>query len=200
MENTPISQGAEAKIFLHNNNILKSRTPKSYRHPNLDQQIRTRRTRSESKILTKALQYKINVPKIIHTNKYDIQMQHIKGDRLSQTLNSYPEKKQLSSMQKLGRQVAKLHANNIIHSDLTTSNVILSKEKIFLIDFGLSYISTKIEDKAVDLHLIKQALQAKHFQNADKLFQAFKKGYKWQDSKKIIDRLIIVERRGRYKH
>jgi len=202
MKSTLIQQGAEAKIYLSSNNILKQRFPKSYRHPRLDTQIRTRRTRSESKILTKALQYKINVPEIIHTSKHDIQMQHIPGDRLSQTLNSYPQKKQLSSMQKLGRQVAKLHANNIIHSDLTTSNTILQEKsnKIFLIDFGLSYISTKIEDKAVDLHLIKQALQAKHFQNADKLFTAFKKGYGWQDSKKILERLIIVEKRGRYKH
>ena len=109
-------------------------------------------------------------------------------------------------MQKLGRQVAKLHVANIIHSDLTTSNAILTesqipstKSRVVLIDFGLSYISTKIEDRAVDLHLIKQALEAKHFQNHEALFQAFKKGYKHEDSEKILERLEIVERRGRYK-
>ena len=75
-----------------------------------------------------------------------------------------------------------------------------TSEATYLIDFGLSFISTKTEDKTVDLHLMKQALEAKHFQNAKKLFIAFKKGYQWKDSKKILERLIIVEKRGRYKH
>jgi len=236
---TLISQGAEAKIHLVKDSmpqpnqknkrgysIIKDRTPKSYRHRALDNQIRTRRTKSEAKILTKAKEAKVNVPTLIHTTKHILTIEHIKGDRLSQTLNSYPEKKQLSSMQKLGRQLAKLHQNNIIHSDLTTSNTILSNNKVsvqkrtkreraelvspkrssegnarvFLIDFGLSYISTKTEDKAVDLHLIKQALEAKHHKNHKKLFTAFKKGYNWKDSKKILERLITVESRGRYKH
>ncbi|HDL02449.1 MAG TPA: Kae1-associated serine/threonine protein kinase [Candidatus Pacearchaeota archaeon] len=236
-----IQQGAEAKIFLNKNEVTKDRTPKLYRHPKLDKQIRTRRTRSEAKILAKAKSIGVNVPKILkpntkysmpqpnqqnmrgyqipNTDKFKINLEFIPGDRLSQTLNSYPEKKQLSTMQKLGHQVAKLHANSIIHADLTTSNVILyrptseathkrsdpqakrpTSEATYLIDFGLSYISTKTEDKTVDLHLMKQALEAKHFQNAKKLFIAFKKGYQWKDSKKILERLIIVEKRGRYKH
>ena len=123
-----IQQGAEAKIFLEKNQILKNRLPKSYRHPQLDTQIRTRRTRAESKILTRAAQAKINVPKLLHTEKHNLTIEYIKGDRLSQTLNNYPEPKQLSTMQKIGRQVAKLHANNIIHSDLTTSNTILQEK------------------------------------------------------------------------
>ncbi|MCK4650403.1 Kae1-associated serine/threonine protein kinase [Candidatus Pacearchaeota archaeon] len=195
-----IQQGAEAKIYLDKNVISKNRTPKSYRHPQLDNQIRTRRTRSEAKILTKALNLKVNVPKVLSVDKFNIQIEYIKGDKLSETLNSYSEKKQFKVMQQLGKQVAIIHKNNIIHGDLTTSNTILSNDKLFLIDFGLGFISTKIEDKAVDLHLIKQALQAKHFQNSKKLFTAFKKGYQWQDSKKVTERLITVEKRGRYKH
>ncbi|MCK4997798.1 Kae1-associated serine/threonine protein kinase [Candidatus Pacearchaeota archaeon] len=60
-----LQQGAEAKIYLQNNTILKSRTQKSYRHPSLDKKIRTRRTKSESKILTKAKSAGANVPKLI---------------------------------------------------------------------------------------------------------------------------------------
>ncbi|MFH0808245.1 MAG: KEOPS complex kinase/ATPase Bud32 [archaeon] len=207
-----LQQGAEAKIFLTpENQILKSRIPKSYRHETLDNKIRTRRTKSEAKILAKASEAKINVPTLIHTELHNLTIEYIKGDRLSQTLNSYEPKKQISIMKKLGRQVAKLHKANIIHSDLTTSNVILKtchlpsaichqQSKIYIIDFGLSYISIKIEDKAVDLHLLKQALQAKHFQNWKKLFQSFCQGYKWQDSKTILERIEIVEKRGRYKH
>jgi len=195
-----IQQGAEAKIFLNKNEVTKDRTPKTYRHPTLDNQIRTRRTRSEAKILTKAKAVGINVPNLIHTEKHILTIEYIEGDRLSQTLNDYPKTKQLTTMQKLGKQVAKLHENNIIHSDLTTSNTILSNSKVFLIDFGLSYISIKTEDKAVDLHLIKQALEAKHFQNHEDLFIAFLKGYKWEESPGVIERLAVVEKRGRYKH
>ena len=100
-------------------------------------------------------------------------------------------------MQKLGKQTALLHKNNIIHGDLTTSNTILSEDKLFIIDFGLGFISTKIEDKAVDLHLIKQALEAKHFQNHTDLFTNFLKTYKDEE---VIKRLEVVEKRGRYKH
>jgi len=231
--------GAEAKIYLNKNIILKQRIPKSYRHPQLDTQIRTRRTKSESKILTKALALGINVPKLIHPttdnrqptteDKFEIHLEFIEGDRLSQTLNNYPEKKQFQTMQALGTQVALLHKNNIIHGDLTTSNVILTTRnsetpntetpkinRVYLIDFGLSFISTKIEDKAVDLHLIKQALEAKHFrspdhllgrspdhllgQNHEDLFKEFCKTYKWEKSNEILERLIAVEKRGRYKH
>jgi len=192
-----ISQGAEAKIFLVKDTIIKDRIPKSYRHPQLDTQIRTRRTRSEAKILTKALEANINVPKVINTNKFDLGIEYIKGDRLSETLNNYPGKKQFETMQKLGTQVALLHQNNIIHGDLTTSNTILSDNKVFLIDFGLGFVSTKIEDKAVDLHLIKQALEAKHFKNHEDLFSQFLKTY---NIKENVQRLKVVEKRGRYKH
>jgi tRNA A-37 threonylcarbamoyl transferase component Bud32 len=226
-----LAQGAEAKIFLEKSTIHKNRIPKTYRHKTLDKKIRTRRTRSEAKILTRALRAKINVPKLLYpntkyqipnTNKFHIHMEFINGDRLSQTLNNYDKKKQIATMQKIGRQVAKLHKNDIIHADLTTSNIILTKshrrkpvsqakagltgesrshsEAVYLIDFGLSFVSTKIEDKAVDLHLLKQALEAKHFQNSKTLFNAFRQGYKWEDSEKIIERLAIVEKRGRYKH
>ena len=197
-----ISQGAEAKIYLDKSIISKQRLPKSYRHPQLDNQIRTRRTRSESKILTKALKAGANIPKVITTDKFSIQIEYIHGDRLSETLNNYSEEKQFQTMQALGTQTAILHKNNIIHGDLTTSNLIFSHKpqatshKLFIIDFGLSFVSTKIEDKAVDLHLIKQALEAKHFQNHQALFQQFLKTYK---DKAVIERLGIVEKRGRYK-
>ena len=198
--NKLIAQGAEAKIFLNKGIITKDRIPKLYRHPQLDNQIRIRRTKSEAKILTKALKTKANVPKVLNVGKFSLQIEHIKGDKLSETLNSYSEKKQFKIMQQLGEQVALLHKNNIIHGDLTTSNTILSNNKLVLIDFGLGFISTKIEDKAVDIHLIKQALEAKHFQNHENLFNEFKKNYIWEDSKKILERLKIVEKRGRYKH
>jgi Kae1-associated kinase Bud32 len=80
--------------------------------------------------------------------------------------------------------------------------MILKENKVFLIDFGLGYISIKIEDRAVDLHLLKQALEAKHFRNWEVLFQEFQKYYSknYLESNKVFERLIAVERRGRYRH
>lgn len=74
----------------------------------------------------------------------------------------------------LAENLAKLHNNNVIHGDLTTSNLmmvyqnsnnpiedILAKKEfscIYFIDFGLSYISPHSEDKAVDLYVLKRAI------------------------------------------
>jgi len=202
MDKQLIAQGAEAKIFLIKKNkksILKSRIPKAYRHPILDKQIRTRRTRSEAKIIFRAHEQNINVPKIINTSKFEIEIEFIDGDKISEKLNLYPASKQFSVMEKLGEQTAKLHDAGIIHGDLTTSNAILRNSDIFVIDFGLSFFSHKIEDKAVDLHLIKQALEAKHYQNHEELFEKFLTAYNPKEKEKILSRLKIVKNRGRYK-
>ena len=200
MKQKLIAQGAEAKIFLEDKIILKKRIPKSYRHEILDKQIRTRRTRAEAKILTRAFSAGINVPKIIQTDKFNLEMEYLDGEKVSETLNDFSKEKQLRVIGLLGNQTEKLHQNDIIHGDLTTSNVILVQNKIFIIDFGLSSISTKIENKAVDIYLIKQALEAKHFQNYEGLFDQFLKNYNPENKKEILERLIVVEKRGRYKH
>ena len=87
---------------------------------------------------------------------------------------------------------------------LTTSyqstNKASSNFKVYFIDFGLGFISNKLEDKAVDIHLLKQALEAKHFRHWEVLFKEFLKGYKTsKDSKKVLQQLEKVEKRGRYK-
>ncbi len=55
-----------------------------------------------------------------------------------------------------------MHKNGIMHGDLTTSNFILSKNKVYVIDFGLSQKTIKSEDHAVDLSLIKEILNSAH--------------------------------------
>ena len=128
-------------------------------------------------------------------------MPFIDGKKLSEHLDNFPLTKQKSICKRIGESVAKLHDADIIHGDLTTSNMILVEDKIFFIDFGLGFISHKFEDKAVDLHLLKQALEAKHFKNWKQLFDSAFKGYeKSKDSKIVLERLKAVEKRGRYKH
>jgi len=200
-----IQQGAEAIISLQNNQILKDRIKKAYRLPQLDTKLRKSRTKSEAKIIEK-LKSIINVPKIISTEQNQILMQYIKGKKLSEHLESLDYK---TISKQLGEILTKLHNQDIIHGDLTTSNMILKSNKkesskeerscLYLIDFGLGFHSHKIEDKAVDLHLLKQALEAKHFTIADKCFKTILKHYKPSQHKLIIERIPVIESRGRYK-
>ncbi|HIG94284.1 MAG TPA: Kae1-associated serine/threonine protein kinase [Nanoarchaeota archaeon] len=197
-----LSQGAEAKIVLQENKIIKKRIKKSYRIPQLDEKIRKLRTRSETKLLEKASKI-INAPKIIKSNENtkEIEMEFINGKRLSEELNKLSLQKQKEISKKIGENISKIHDEHIIHGDLTTSNMILLKDKLFFIDFGLGYISQKYEDKAVDLHLLKQALIAKHYKNAEILFNEILKSYtKSKDSKLVLEQLKKVEKRGRYKN
>ena len=201
-----IQQGAEAKILLDKkkNLIIKDRISKSYRHPKLDTQIRKRRTKAETKLLQKASQI-INSPVPLTSKEFDkIKMPYIQGKKLSEHLDSFSLNQQKQIMGLVGESIAKLHKADIIHGDLTTSNMILSGNKIFFIDFGLGFISKKIEDKAVDLHLLKQALEAKHFKHWETLFKEIEKSYSknlgLSESHKIFERITAVERRGRYRH
>ncbi len=194
-----ILQGAEAQIILDNNIIKKRRTKKSYRFPALDEKIRKQRTKKEAKLLEKSSKL-IPIPKILKIDEKtkEIDIEYIQGRKLSEHLESLPYKE--TGLQ-IGKQIAKLHDNSIIHGDLTTSNMILShNNKLYFIDFGLGFISSKIEDKAVDLHLIKEALEAKHFEIAEKCFKAILKGYSSSPNySQVLARLKKVEQRGRYK-
>ena len=196
-----IQQGAEAVILLEKNKIIKKRKKKSYRIPEIDDRIRRQRTRSEAKLLTKASKL-ISIPKIIKVDQEtkEIIMPFIDGKKLSDYLDKFPLKKQKEVCKLIGESTAKLHDADIIHGDLTTSNMILKNKKVYFIDFGLGFISHKFEDKAVDLHLLKQALEAKHFKNWEILFREVLKGYsKSKNSEIVLERLNKVEKRGRYK-
>ncbi|MBU2612400.1 MAG: Kae1-associated serine/threonine protein kinase [Nanoarchaeota archaeon] len=198
-----LSRGAEAVIYLSRDKVIKKRLKKGYRIPELDKKITKRRTKAETKLLKKASGV-IKSPTPEKTNKEnEIIIPFIEGDKLSEKLNSYNDKKQLEVMKKIGLEVGKLHKEGIIHGDLTTSNMILKDKEIYIIDFGLGSFNGKYEQKGVDVHLLKEALEAKHFQNYKKLFLAFKSGYKSIDkneAKKVFERLEAIEKRGRYKH
>ena len=197
---TLISQGAEAKIYLDKKLIIKERVPKNYRIKELDEKIRKYRTRREISILEKASKI-INVPKLISFNDFKIVVEFIDGKKLADYLDSFDNKKRFWICKLVGNNIALLHNNNIIHGDLTTSNMILKGNDVYFIDFGLSFIDQKEEHKAVDLHLLKQALESKHYKNYNSSFKAVLDGYKENSNnyKLIIERLNKVEGRGRYK-
>jgi len=195
-----IATGAEAEILKDNNIILKRRIKKGYRLPEIDIKLRKFRTRREAKLIEDLSRINFPAPKLLELSEKnnEIKMEFLKGKLLKNILN----KNNCAKLCKeLGEKIGLLHKNNIIHGDLTTSNMIYFKNKIHFIDFGLSFYSAKIEDKAVDLHLCKQALQSKHSKIWEKCFDAVMKGYRKanREWKIVYDRLNIVELRGRYK-
>ncbi|MCM2324860.1 MAG: Kae1-associated serine/threonine protein kinase [Candidatus Woesearchaeota archaeon] len=189
-----IAKGAEAEVHKEGMSIVKKRIRKSYRHPRLDDFLRKTRTRREARLLEKL---SIPAPKLMRLDEksYEITMTLIVGEKVRDVLD-----KDIGICEEIGENVALMHNQGIIHGDLTTSNMIYDK-RLYLIDFGLSFYSDKFEDKAVDLHLLKQALYSKHCKVAKKAFSLVMKGYEHKSVtyQKIKQKLAVVEGRGRNK-
>jgi TP53 regulating kinase-like protein len=199
-KNVLIKKGAEADIYLINwygkKAISKIRVSKYYRHQFLDNEIRMHRTIHEATMLSAAKKTGIISPFVyfVHPLNAEIIMEFIEGTNVKDVVTS-----KLSS--EIGVYAALLHDNNIIHGDLTTSNFILSK-KIVLVDFGLSYYSSRLEDKAVDIRLIKQVLSSAHKLIYEDAYKSFIKGYTQIAGKakteKVLEKVTEIEKRGRY--
>ena len=150
-----LSQGAEAKIYL-DKDIVKDRFKKSYRLEEIDTKLRKFRTRRETKILTKLHEINFPVPKLIESDdkSMKIKMEYLDGKKVRDMLEESDYKK---ICKEIGKLIAVMHDNGIIHGDLTTSNMVFT-DKVNFIDFGLSYFSDRTEDKAVDLFLLDPRL------------------------------------------
>lgn len=189
-------KGAEAEIKIADGKILKIRKTKKYRHKDLDKKIREERTKEEVKNIQRARKHNVNVPQTEQKDEKSLEQDRIKGKSLKDFLEGNE-----SILRNVGKEVSKLHSTNIIHGDLTTSNIYITDDReVFIIDFGLSEISERIEDKAVDIHLLKQVLESSHPQNSETAWNYFNQGYKnYEESDKVLSKLDNVESRGRYK-
>ena len=199
-----IKKGAEADIYQTvwrgNDAILKIRTPKQYRNPELDARLRRQRTIKESQMISFVKSFGIRSPLIYfvdHTHA-SITMQMIYGT----LVRDLPESKLVDVSEVMGSMVGVMHKNGMMHGDLTTSNFILSGDHLYIIDFGLSHNTIKSEDHAVDLRLIKEILNSAHAQVMKPAWNNFLVGYEsvmGQSNSAIIVRLVSdIEGRGRY--
>ncbi|MEM1577677.1 MAG: KEOPS complex kinase/ATPase Bud32 [Candidatus Pacearchaeota archaeon] len=197
-----IAIGAEAVLYKKNNKLIKKRIKKDYRNRILDFNLRKYRTRREARILEKA-SYLIDVPKVhkVDEKKAIIVMDFIEGKKLSDWFEKLKKDEIKNVAEKIGKAIAKLHNANIIHGDLTTSNMILNNDKVFFIDFGLAFHSNRIEDKAVDIYLLLQALKSKHFSIYEEISKLILNSYFnfVEQNEKIKEQLKKVELRRRYK-
>lgn len=194
-------KGAEA--VLSNEKIIgvdavrKSRIPKSYRVGELDLRLRSERTRAEARLLNKAKAAGVPCPTVLSVEDFDIIMSLIEGARPEMDPGQAHE---------AGRILASLHEADIIHGDFTPANLIESKNNktnkkrersgLFVIDFGLGFISNDIEDKAVDVFTMLRALGESGAKGAK---EAFMKGYgAYPKAVRVMERVKEVEKRVRY--
>jgi TP53 regulating kinase-like protein len=196
---TLAKRGAEADIYLTEwggrKAVSKVRTAKPYRHRELDAAIRKHRTIHEASFMSAAKSAGVMTPFVhfVDPVNAEIIMEFVEGDNVRDALTP-------DLCYEMGRYAAMLHASNIIHGDLATSNFIINN-KLVLLDFGLSYYSERTEDMATDIRLIKEVFTSVHIA-VKKAFPRFVEGYAAVAGKKRKDKILEnvreIEQRGRY--
>ncbi|XP_066932383.1 EKC/KEOPS complex subunit TP53RK-like [Clytia hemisphaerica] len=212
-------QGAEARLykadFLGKKVIIKERFQKTYRHPQLDLKLTQKRTLQEARAILRCRKAGISTPLVyfIDHKKHQIFMEEILDsltlrERIDTLLklNTDEAKSQLVSMAKaIGKMIAHIHSVDIIHGDLTTSNILVTskndKEDYVLIDFGLSSVSKFSEDMGVDLYVLERAFLSTH-PNTEWLFAEILDSYfkcitDPKRNKEIMEKLEEIRMRGR---
>jgi TP53 regulating kinase-like protein len=194
-----VKRGAEADIYIvdwdNKKAVLKVRSPKSYRHQELDLAIRKCRTIHEARFMSAAKSAGIMTPFVhfVDPVRAEIIMEFIEGQNIRDALTP-------DICYKIGCYAALLHGRNIIHGDLTTSNFVMNK-RVVLLDFGLSYYSERTEDMATDIRLIKEVFTSAHI-SVRNAFLCFVDGYTSVAGRKKTDKILenvrTIEQRGRY--
>lgn len=182
-----INKGAEAIILLDGKKIIKQRISKTYRDSALDKRIIKKRNKQESTLLKRAKVAGVNTPLIFSVTENTIVMEKLENT------NKHPK-----LLEEIGKEIAKLHDSGIIHGDLNLINIITTKDKkIYFIDFGLGYLSNKIEDKATDLLVFKKTLKAA--KKTEKFWGKILSSYQKQTkNKETTEKIAQIEKRARY--
>ena len=200
-------QGAEAEIRLSNymdqTVVQKKRIRKSYRIKNIDDRLISYRTKEEAKLMIDARNHGVAIPIIydVDLENGTITMEYLKGKRIKDIFNNLGETERASICKKIGESIAKLHNHDIIHGDITTSNMILLNDKIHFIDFGLGEKNSEVEAKGVDLHVLMEAIESTHSKYSkcfDYVLEGYKKELK-QDANAVIKKIEEIVNRGRYR-
>ena len=197
-----LSKGAEADIYrtkwFGNDAVSKIRVKKPYRQNSLDNEIRRNRTLREATMLSNAKETGVRTPFIYFVDPVsaEIVMEFIEG------INAKEKMDENLALQ-MGRYAGLLHINNLIHNDLTTSNFINSRNnQLVLLDFGLSFFSERLEDKAVDIRLVKEVFSSFYARISDLIFSRFLLGYSsiisQNDMRATLRIVHEIEQRGRY--
>ena len=206
-----IKQGAEARIyksdFFGKPAIAKERFVKSYRVAMLDQKLSQRRMSQEARSMARCRRHGIRAPAVYHLDfqKRVIFMEEVTEGMLLKDyiigLDVEGDRETLTALVRLiGAVLAQIHDIDVVHGDLTTSNMIYDPNlrSLTLIDFGLSYVSGLAEDKGVDLYVLERAFLSTH-PNTEQLFRTLLDSYSAssKNSEAVIAKLDEVRMRGR---
>lgn len=203
-----LKQGAEAIVYATTEagvpTIVKHRFRKRYRHPDLDASLTVGRLKQEVRSILRARRLGVRAPVVTHVDvgRSLLVMRRIEGKTMKEAFHrgELSSQRKHEVAQELGRMIATIHDGDLIHGDLTTSNVMIDTSgNVILIDFGLSQLSTLSEDKAVDLYVLERSFGSAHPLEADQLLESLLSSYK--DSSRrwcaTMNRLADVRMRGR---
>ncbi len=199
-----VQRGAEAVLYMGTHEgektLVKERVKKGYRIQELDSVIRRRRTRMETRMLDRARRAGVHTPKVWSSEGSKITMEWIEGKRVKDCLNDMPKNERMKAYKLIGGAAARLHKAGLVHGDLTTSNMILKGDRLYVIDFGLGKMSEKVEDQAVDLYLLYEAIRSTHFRLLEEAWKNVLKAYmlKYTIANAVIKRLDKIKSRRRY--
>ncbi|MFW6385163.1 MAG: bifunctional N(6)-L-threonylcarbamoyladenine synthase/serine/threonine protein kinase, partial [Halodesulfurarchaeum sp.] len=196
-------QGAEAVVTIGDDRVTKRRLPRSYRHPTLDERLRTERTRLEARLTSAARRAGVPTPVVydVDPETATIVFERVGTSELRGALT-------VDRVRTVGRHLARIHDAGFVHGDPTTRNVRVDGEdangaatgeagRVYLIDFGLGYHTGHVEDHAMDLHVFSQSLDGTA-DDPGRMRDAFESGYRAVGEKRVIDQLREIEGRGRY--
>jgi len=184
--------------------VYKIRKPLPYRLASLDIAIRRQRTLREAELLHSARRAGVHAPWLyyVDASRTTLVMEYVEGIMMKEFASSAPKEEAGDFFCALGRDTARLHSAGITHGDLTTANVIIRDGELVFIDFGLANHTTRLEDHAVDLRLIKETLVGAHNSIASMAFERVMEGYTHVAGAKraeaVAGQLRSIERRGRY--
>ena len=197
-----IFQGAEAKVYLGSlyglKVILKWRFPKKYRIDSLDRIIRFGRTKREVRSMIFARDQGVPTPFVFDVFNDSIVMEYIDGIKLHEYI---AKTRNNEIVRKLASSIYKLHCAGITHNDLTVHNILIQNNTPFIIDFGLSKFTHRIEDFAIDLLVFKGSLISSLNERGVEIFLKFSDSYKrlmGKNSNSIFRRIKLIEKRHRH--
>lgn len=136
--------------------VEKFRPEKKYREKGLDAQIRKSRTRREARLLSRAKQAGVPCPVVYQVGEFYIRMKFLKGKMLHHELKN--RKIRQGEVSEAASMLVKLHSVDVVHGDYTPANLMLTREGMAVIDFGLGSISGDCEGKATDIVMMKKSL------------------------------------------
>lgn len=198
--NEVLGQGAEAVLTRVDGTVQKHRVAKSYRLAEIDVKMRRQRQRREEKVIGLLRSDGVLAPAVLKSDEVSmtLTLAFVDGPKVRDVMDKEP----VHYGAAVGGLLARMHSMGIAHGDPTTSNFIAAKDGVHVIDFGLSFFSKKVEDFAVDLHLLRQVLEGTHTLVFQTAWKAAREGYvaAWPEGKAVVDWLDEkVEKRGRNK-